>query len=228
MKLKYLAASFLTTSLLCCSCVTRSVNHLLLVSVRDQKMALYEQGERVATYPVSTSKFGLGDRPGSNRTPVGEMEVTQKIGGGQPMGMVFKSRRPTGKILRPNTPDEDSIVTRILRLRGREASTRNTFGRFIYIHGTVEERKIGQPASHGCIRMRSRDIVDLYDRVAVGARVRVTTESLPPSPLAQLQENAALVLGNAAQGAANILQRASRRIQILTTPGARLASLSLP
>ena len=119
----------------------------MLVSVRDQKIAVYKEGRRVATYPISTSKFGLGDKPGSNRTPIGKMEVARKIGGGQPLGMVFKGRRPTGEVLRPNAPGRDPIVTRILWLRGKEQKTRNAYRRFIYIHGTPEERKIGRPAS---------------------------------------------------------------------------------
>ncbi|MGY8691017.1 MAG: L,D-transpeptidase family protein, partial [Verrucomicrobiales bacterium] len=146
------------------------------VSVKDQKLAVYKKGKRIATYPVSTSKFGIGDHPGSNRTPIGDMEVARKIGGGQPQGMVFKGRRPTGEVLRPNAPGRDPIVTRILWLRGKEAKTRNAYGRYIYIHGTPEESKIGKPASYGCIRMRSRDVALLYNQVGVGAKVKVTTD----------------------------------------------------
>ncbi|MDA7666596.1 L,D-transpeptidase, partial [bacterium] len=112
------AALILLPMLLLASCATNSTRHVMLVSVRDQKMAVYQEGSRVATYPISTSKFGLGDKPGSNRTPIGKMEVARKIGGGQPLGMVFKGRRPTGEVLRPNAPGRDPIVTRILWLRG--------------------------------------------------------------------------------------------------------------
>jgi lipoprotein-anchoring transpeptidase ErfK/SrfK len=160
-------------------CASKDRVHTVRVSVPQQQMAVYKRGVEIARYDVSTSKFGLGDQRGSNRTPVGTMEIAKKIGGGQRMGMKFKSRRPTGEIVLPNTPGRDPIVTRILWLRGLEARNRNTFRRTIYIHGTPEEWKIGTPASYGCIRMRSRDVVDLYGTVGVGARVEVTTETLP-------------------------------------------------
>ncbi len=154
------------------------------VSVPQQQMAVYKRGVEIARYDVSTSKFGLGDQRGSNRTPLGRMEIAKKIGGGQRLGMKFKHRRPTGEIVRPNTPGRDPIVTRILWLRGLEARNRNTYRRTIYIHGTAEEWRIGSPASYGCIRMRSRDVVDLYGTVGVGARLEVTTDPLP-SPYVQ-------------------------------------------
>jgi lipoprotein-anchoring transpeptidase ErfK/SrfK len=127
---------------------------------------------------VSTSKFGVGSQPGSNRTPLGRMEIARKIGEGQPKGMVFKGRRPTGEILRPNAPGRDPVVSRILWLKGKDRHNSNTFNRLIYIHGTPEERRLGRPASYGCIRMGMRDVVDLYDRVGEGAEVRVIQDSL--------------------------------------------------
>jgi len=151
------------------------VGSSILVSVPDQKLVLLENGCRMAEYPISTSKYGLGDRFGSYATPTGSMEIAQKIGGGYPIGAVFKNRQPTGEVLRPNAPGRDPIVTRIIWLRGLDASSRNAFSRNIYIHGTPVERLIGRPASYGCIRMRSKDIVDLYNRVGVGARVNVST-----------------------------------------------------
>lgn len=150
----------------------------VIVSVKDQRMLLVKNGEPVKSYPISTSKFGLGDRRGSNRTPIGRMEVARKIGKGAPAGAVFKSRRRTGEVLRPNAPGRDPIVTRILWLRGKQKSTRNAFGRYIYIHGTPEERTIGQPRSYGCIRMKSRDIIDLYGKLGVGSEVQVIKGSL--------------------------------------------------
>lgn len=145
----------------------------LLVSVRDQQMLLVKHGNPVKAYPISTSKFGLGDKPGSKRTPLGRMQVAHKIGAGAPSGAVFKSRRRTGEVLRPNAPGRDPIVSRILWLRGTERKNKNTFRRYIYIHGTPEEWRVGTPASYGCIRMRSRDVIDLYQRVGVGAEVKV-------------------------------------------------------
>jgi lipoprotein-anchoring transpeptidase ErfK/SrfK len=153
--------------------------HELRVSVSDQKMALYERGEPVRVYGVSTSKFGLGDSPSSNRTPIGKMRIAKKIGYGTTPGTVFKNRRPTGEIIRPDAPGRDPIVSRILWLQGTESKTRNTYGRYIYIHGTAEEQYIGRPASYGCIRMRSMDVVDLFNRVPEGLPVRVQKGRLP-------------------------------------------------
>ena len=92
--------------------------------------------------------------------------------------MVFKDRRPTGEILVPDAPGRDPIVTRILWLRGREAQNANAYSRYIYIHGTPEERNIGKRASFGCIRMRSRDVIQLYDIVGTGARVTILDQPL--------------------------------------------------
>lgn len=161
------------------SCATKPSPHLIRVSIPDQKMLVFTNGVEVARYDVSTSKFGVGDRPGSYATPLGEMQVAQKIGGGQPSGMKFKSRRPTGEIVRPNMPGRDPIVSRILWLRGLEAQNRGAYNRGIYIHGTAEEYTIGTPASYGCIRMRSRDVIQLFDKIEVGARVEVTTNHFP-------------------------------------------------
>jgi lipoprotein-anchoring transpeptidase ErfK/SrfK len=165
-------------------CASKDRVHTMRVSVPQQQMAVYKRGVEIARYDVSTSKFGLGDQRGSNRTPLGQMEIAKKIGGGQRLGMKFKSRRPTGEIVRPNSPGRDPIVTRILWLRGLEGRNRNAYRRTIYIHGTAEEWKVGTPASYGCIRMRSRDVVDLYGTVGVGARIEVTTAPLP-SPYVQ-------------------------------------------
>lgn len=151
----------------------RDTRHKMIVSVKDQKMLLVRDGEPVKAYKISTSKFGLGDRPGSNRTPVGHMRVAKKIGCDAKPGAVFKKRKPTGEVLKPNSPGRDPIVTRILWLKGMESRNRNAFRRTIYIHGTPEEKRLGHPASFGCIRMASRDVIDLYDRVGHGADVFV-------------------------------------------------------
>ena len=154
----------------------------MVVSVRDQKMLLVNDGKPVKAYPVSTSKFGLGSGRGTHRTPLGRHVVAKKIGGGARSGTVFRSRRPTGDVVRPNSPGRDPIVSRILWLSGRESHNRNTFSRCVYIHGTAAERYIGRPASYGCIRMKSRHIIDLYERVGVGAEVRIIRGSLDTLP----------------------------------------------
>ncbi|MEJ6579509.1 MAG: L,D-transpeptidase [Akkermansiaceae bacterium] len=153
-------------------------DNALVVSVRDQKMLLIRDGKPVKAYPVSTSMFGLGSQRGSYRTPLGTHVIAKKIGGGAPVGAVFQSRRRTGAIVPPNSPGRDPIVTRILWLSGLDSHNRNTFGRCVYIHGTPAEYKIGRPASYGCIRMTSKDVIDLYGRVGVGAEVKIIRSSL--------------------------------------------------
>jgi hypothetical protein len=160
------------------SCAAPDRQHHVVISTRDQKLAVLDRGTLLAIYPVSTSKFGLGDYLRSSCTPLGELEVAKKLGDNAPLGAVFKDRIRTGEILTPNAPGRDPIVTRILWLRGREAQNANAFGRYIYIHGTPEERLIGTPASYGCIRMRSSDIIQLYNVVGVGAAVTIVDAPL--------------------------------------------------
>ena len=145
----------------------------VIISVRDQKLTVIEPDHHRVTFPISTSKFGFGDRRGSYATPLGQLEVAQKIGGGAPAGSVFRSRVRTGEIVGIDAPGRDAIVTRILALRGLENGNRDAYARGIYIHGTPEERNIGRPSSYGCIRMRSRDVIALYDMVRVGAKVQI-------------------------------------------------------
>ena len=160
------------------SCASPDTRHQIVISAREQKLALLDRGNLMAIYPVSTSKFGLGDRPGSSFTPLGELEVAKKIGDHAPVGAVFKDRHRTGEIVAIDSPGRDPIVTRILWLRGRESHNANAYARTIYIHGTPEERNIGLPASYGCIRMRSSDIINLYEIVGRGAQVTIVDASL--------------------------------------------------
>jgi lipoprotein-anchoring transpeptidase ErfK/SrfK len=171
-------ALFLLTPIVLAGCTQMDNRHVMHISVADQKMLVTEAGQPVASYPVSTSKFGLSSAPGSYGTPLGKHRVVKKIGHGLPPGAVFKSRRPTGEVLPVDAPGRDPIVTRILWLDGKESHNRNSFGRFIYIHGTPEERNIGLPVSYGCVRMRSRDVIALFDRVGTGARVDIFREPL--------------------------------------------------
>lgn len=161
-----------------CGFVGKDTRNKMVVSVRDQRMLLVRDGQPVKTYKISTSKFGVGDRLRSNCTPLGRLEIARKIGDGYKAGTVFKSRRPTGEVLKPNAPGRDPIVSRILWLRGTQFQNRNAFPRFIYIHGTPEEWRLGSPASYGCIRMGGRDVIDLYNRVGLGADVFVIRGSL--------------------------------------------------
>lgn len=157
---------------------TAGATPFIVVSVPEQRMVVMENGVMVGHYPVSTSKFGLGDRPSSYATPLGTLEVAAKVGDGAPSGAVFKGQHFTGEVLRPNAPGRDPIVTRILHLRGLDACNARAFDRGIYIHGTTEEFKIGRPASYGCIRMRSRDVVKVFDAVPVGTKIEIVNTSL--------------------------------------------------
>ena len=149
------------------------------VSVPDQKLMLLDNGASTGVYPVSTSKFGLGDNWNSMATPLGMLQVAQKIGDHAPVGAVFHNRRFTGEILQPNAPGRDPIVTRIIWLRGLEANNAHAYYRGIYIHGTPQEKNIGRPASYGCIRMKSSDVTQLYTQLPVGAIVQITSDHLP-------------------------------------------------
>jgi lipoprotein-anchoring transpeptidase ErfK/SrfK len=148
----------------------KSAQASIHISVRAQELTLKRGRKKLATYPVSTSRFGLGSKEGSMKTPTGRFRIAETIGDGMRLGTVFKSRRPvkaTKKLLR----EEDLIMTRILWLDGLEARNANTHGRFIYIHGTNHEENIGEPASHGCIRMRNADLVELFELVEPGTPV---------------------------------------------------------
>jgi lipoprotein-anchoring transpeptidase ErfK/SrfK len=148
----------------------------IVVSVAEQKLYLFDSdGRKLTSYRVSTSKFGLGDSRSSYATPLGQFAIASKIGHGVEPGTVFHHCRPTGEICRPNAPGRDPIVTRILPLRGLEKENAQALSRGIFIHGTADERHIGQPVSYGCIRMKSRDVLELFEQVQAGTRVEITT-----------------------------------------------------
>src|SRR3954471_1063519 len=151
----------------------------IVVSVPEQTLAVVDDAGSVRErFRISTSKFGLGDKPNSYATPLGSMEIASKIGGNAPLGAVFKSRQRTGEILRPNAPGRDPIVTRILWLRGLERGNSRAYSRGIYIHGTPVEAQIGRPVSYGCIRMRSNDVTRLFNTVRVGTKIEITNTGL--------------------------------------------------
>ncbi len=163
----------------------------VIISVRDQRLTVVKTDSTRETFPISTSRYGLGDRPRSFATPLGKMEIAGKIGAGATEGTVFHGRVRTGEIVPENAPGRDPIVTRILRLRGLESQNARAESRGIYIHGTPQENLIGEPVSFGCIRMRSRDVVRLFDLVGVGSPVMILDTPLsqavaavaPPRPL---------------------------------------------
>src|SRR4029453_14126444 len=142
------------------------------VSIRDQLLPLKDDETPVRTYPVSTSRFGIGAQKGSLKTPIGRFRVAEKIGGDMPPDTIFRSRvalEPGD----PLPPTEDLVMSRILWLDGLDEHNANTRDRFIYINGTKHEDKIGNPASHGCVRMRNEDVVELFDLVDEGAHVTI-------------------------------------------------------
>jgi lipoprotein-anchoring transpeptidase ErfK/SrfK len=146
----------------------------IIVSVPEQQLAVIDRGKLISKYRISTSKFGLGDGNGTYRTPLGVLFVSAKFGDRLLAGAVIKNRVPTGEIVNPNAPGRDAIVSRVIWLRGKEQQNRSARDRCIYIHGTPEERLLGRPASFGCIRMRSRDVIALYDFAHIGMHVTIT------------------------------------------------------
>lgn len=199
-----------------------------VVSVRDQKMAVMRNGRVIKTYPVSTSKFGLGDKKGSCRTPLGAHRIASKIGTGQPKGMVFKSRKPTGECVAPNSPGRDPIVTRIMWLAGMEARNRNAHSRLIYIHGTAEERTIGTPASYGCVRMKSNDVYEAFNLLQTGDPVVIERCSIDASlkALAQsekTQDSSLLVMAPAPVEEINTASVISHRRRASRPPAVALS-----
>lgn len=149
----------------------------IVINIDKQKLQVVHSGTTVETFPISTSKFGLGDDLHSYKTPLGTLEVCGKVGDDLPVGAVIKKGRFTGEVLPPNAPGRDPIVTRVIHLQGTETQNRHALGRGIYIHGTPEERRIGKPVSWGCIRMRSKDVVELYNQVQIGTKVIICSKS---------------------------------------------------
>ncbi|HEY5954517.1 MAG TPA: L,D-transpeptidase [Terrimicrobiaceae bacterium] len=147
--------------------------HLRIDATR-QVLEVLRDGKISKSYPVSTSKFGLGFEPGSCQTPLGRFVVSEKIGSGAPAGAVFQSRLPTGQIA-PQGGQEDLVLTRILWLAGLEEANANTRERYIYIHGTNQEALLGTPASHGCVRMSNADVVECFEDIPEGTLVEIVT-----------------------------------------------------
>lgn len=163
----------------------RTDTHRILVDVMQQALRLCAGDEVIGEWPVATARNGLGERAGSECTPRGPHRVRLKIGHGCPIGTVFVARRPTGERYTPelaaSAPGRDWILTRILWLTGCESGfnrggDRDSLRRFIYIHGCPDEGPIGRPASHGCIRMRNTDVIELFDQVDNGCPVEIRSD----------------------------------------------------
>jgi hypothetical protein len=155
----------------------------ILIDIAKQKLLLKNaNGKTIVEYPISTALKGVGEKNGSNQTPRGRHTVFEKIGGNLPIFTVFSSRKPTGEIfgvdLEKQFPNRDWILSRILWLSGTEEGINcggdvDTQSRYIYIHGTNDEKNMGIPNSHGCIRMKNVDVIDLFEQVNVGDNVYI-------------------------------------------------------
>lgn len=154
----------------------------LLVQVSTQQLLLQREDTVLACYPISTALAGVGEQDGSGCTPRGEHVVVERYGDGLPVGTVFVARQPTGEIydaaLAAAWPERDWILTRILRLSGCEPGVNqgegcDSYTRYIYIHGTPDTEPMGEARSHGCVRMRNADLLQLFEQVPLGTRVRI-------------------------------------------------------
>ena len=162
--------------------VTERGHRHILVDLDRQRLTLFQQDRILHEYSVSTAINGPGEEPGSECTPRGLHGIRIKVGTGEPLNGVFVGRRSTGEIysaqLAGEYPERDWILTRILWLTGRESGrnrggNRDTLRRYIYIHGAPDSEPMGEPRSHGCIRMRNQDVMALYDLVEVGTLVDI-------------------------------------------------------
>ena len=157
-------------------------DNYLHISLSMQRLSVCNRGEVIRTYSVSTALNGAGEQMGSEKTPLGWHRIRARIGAGCEAGKVFIARRPTGEHFSPAlaaaNPERDWILTRILWLCGTEPG-KNRFGgvdsmrRYIYIHGCPDTEPMGEPRSHGCIRMRNRDVIELFEQVPSGMPVLI-------------------------------------------------------
>lgn len=160
---------------------------VLYVSIADQRMQLREDGMLIREYAISTAKNGPGEVKHSECTPRGWHKIRAKIGADAPLNTVFVGRRATGEICTPELctqqPQRDWMLTRIMWLSGLEPGKNrlgevDTMQRYIYIHGCPDDDALDSPSSHGCIKMKNEDVVELFDRVEAGTRVYITEQKM--------------------------------------------------
>jgi lipoprotein-anchoring transpeptidase ErfK/SrfK len=150
-----------------------SPNRYLYISTQQQKLTLVNNKQTCATYRISTSRFGTGNRDGSFQTPPGIHRIRDKIGAGAPSGRIFRDRIDTGENCCIGQPGNNMILSRIIRLEGLEPGVNkgpgiDSYDRYIYLHGTNNEHRIGTPLSLGCVCMKNTDIIELFDKVKEG------------------------------------------------------------
>lgn len=148
----------------------------LHVSLARQELEVREGSQVIETYPVSTAKNGPGFEDGSFCTPLGRFRICEKFGDGQPPETIFRSREPVGTWNSESSQEDDLVLARILRLDGLDEENSNSYERFIYIHGTNHEEQIGTPVSHGCVRMRNKDVVNLFQIVELETVVVISND----------------------------------------------------
>jgi len=155
---------------------------MFIVDISQQRLYLVKGEKIIKRYPASTSKYGIGNKEGSNKTPLGTHRIYEKVGEGVKIGTIFKACINTGRIAKiyhdSTDVEQDFVITRIMCLEGLEPGVNKGEGidsrhRRIYLHGTPEEGLIGKPASHGCIRMKNDDVVELFDLVKIGTLVEI-------------------------------------------------------
>lgn len=159
---------------------------VLVINIAQQNLTVYQQNKKTAQYPVSTAKNGMGSQQDSGCTPLGKHVIAEKIGGSAPRNAVFIGRVPTGEVYSVDFgilhPERDWILSRILWLSGLEEGVNkgsnsqggcDTYQRYIYIHGTPDSEPMGAPYSHGCVRMRNQDIIELFEQVEEGTSVTI-------------------------------------------------------
>lgn len=159
-----------------------SLSKSITISIAEQSLSLFDNGKQIKQYAISSALNGIGSEKNSGKTPLGKHLIRAKIGTGLPINSVFIGRRATGEIynaeLGQANPDRDWILTRILWLSGMEPGINrlgnvDTMQRYIYIHGTPDSEPMGVPVSHGCIRMRNEDILELFDLVEPQTAVEI-------------------------------------------------------
>jgi L,D-transpeptidase YbiS len=158
----------------------KSAQNSIHVSVPKQQLTLKNGRKTLRSFPISSSRFGLGSKEGSMKTPLGRFRIAEKFGDALPHETAFKSRKPV-RLTKKMLESDDLIMSRILWLDGLAPENANSYDRYIYIHGTNHEEEIGRPASHGCIRMRNADVAELFDLVEVNTSVVISG----PRPVAK-------------------------------------------
>lgn len=151
---------------------THAKKRVLLVDVSEQQLYVFNRkAQLLKSYQVSTSAYGMSNRSNSNKTPIGAHQIKTKIGKNAKKFTIFKALINTGRLSRANSSGKALVTSRVLRLDGLEKNNRNTYQRYIYIHGTNKEKYLGKPKSHGCIRMRNDEVIELFKETAKGSLV---------------------------------------------------------